>query len=191
MIGRSHAPPSSQELPWMEARVWAEMSVAACLFVCFIHLSIVQPWGTGLCSRPSSTLWAGLWLGSVSFRQKGFWPLGRELRTPCLHSLGRGLWSIPRRVVRRGVAPAVALPSQWSTVGAGTRYLCCAHASRSTVQALGKAPHPTLCEMFSGALLYVNAALLVQVDLEKWLVDIGPDGERERHSHAPFTRTSV
>lgn len=68
----------------------------------------VLPWGTVFArSRPSSTLWAGLLLGGVSFRQKGFWPLGREMRTPGLHSLGRGLWGIPQRVVRRGVGPAV------------------------------------------------------------------------------------
>lgn len=107
-------------LPWMAVGHWVEKSVAVCsLFICATLRD-------GTCSRPSSTLWEGLWLGSVSFRQKGFWPLGREMQTPRLHWLGRALWSIPQRVVRRGVGPAVALPSQCCTVGAGTRYLCCA-----------------------------------------------------------------
>lgn len=124
VIGCSHAlPPRCSPgfqpgLPWMAVGHRVEKSVTVCsLFICATLRDVT-------CSRPSSTLWEGLWLGSVSFRQKGFWPLGREMQTPRLHLLGRALWSIPRRVVRRGVGPAVALPSQCCTVGAGTRYLC-------------------------------------------------------------------
>lgn len=108
MIGRSQAPsPTQVGLGWKSGGT--KLVVVLFFFTC-----VALRDGTSLAVPAAPS-------GQARDSVESYF-VKREM--PCLHSLGRGLWSIPQRVARRGVGPAPALPSQWCTVSAGTRNLC-------------------------------------------------------------------